>query len=97
MSNLKNEPAFPVSELDFNVDGLIVEEKNGLTKRQYFAAKAMQGYMANSAETEISSTYVLELLGLPKDTKYIFSEHYPAYVAKLSVLYADALLDALNK
>lgn len=97
MSNLKNEPVSPVSELDFNANGLIVEEKNGLTKRQYFAAKAMQGYMANSAETEIPCTYILDVLGLPKDTKYIFTEHYPAYVAKLSVLYADALLDALNK
>lgn len=89
-------PAFPVSELDFGIDGIIVEPKNGLTKREYFAIKAMQGFLANPSETEITSTYVLEKLGLPKETKYDFEKHYTKYVAKIAVSYADALIAELD-
>lgn len=53
MSN-KNESAFPT--VDYNVgtdnDGNVfvksVEAKGGLTKREYFAIKALQGLLANS-------------------------------------------------
>lgn len=39
-----NEPAFPCAAMD--KDGLIHQE--GLTKREWFAAMAMQGFLANS-------------------------------------------------
>ncbi len=61
-----------------------------------FAGLAMQGYLANPAEADITPTYVLEKLGFPKETKYVFEEHYPKYVANISVQYADALLQQLN-
>ena len=70
--------------------------KPGINLRQHFAAKAMQGYLANSFESEVPGSYVIDILGLPKDTKYEFVKHYPKYVAKLSVLLADALIAELN-
>jgi hypothetical protein len=38
-------PAFPVAELDG--DGEFLRQYTGLTMRDYFAAKAMQGMLAN--------------------------------------------------
>jgi hypothetical protein len=70
--------------------------ETGINLRQHFAAKAMQGFMSNPTEAEISSTYVIEFLGLDKETKYSFKDHYPKYVAKISVAYADALIAELN-
>jgi len=43
-----NDPAFPVSPADYSA-------KHGLTKREYFAAMAMQGICANSSLAERSS------------------------------------------
>lgn len=37
-----NDPAFPVSPADYSA-------KHGLTKREYFAAMAMQGLLANGS------------------------------------------------
>lgn len=37
-----NDPAFPVSPADYSA-------KHGLTKREYFAAMAMQGMLANGS------------------------------------------------
>ena len=47
----------------------------GLTKREYFAAVAMQGFLADTSGTLLN----------------------PEFVAKHSVAYADALINALNK
>lgn len=71
-------------------------ENAGLTKRELFATNAMKGFLANPSETEITSTYVLERLGLPKETKYDFEKHYTKYVAKIAVSYADSLIAELN-
>jgi hypothetical protein len=77
-------------------DGSSHVEEKGLTKREYFAAMAMQGFLANSSETDVSSAYVLQAIGLPKETKYSFDEHYPKYVSKIAAKYADALLKELE-
>jgi hypothetical protein len=46
MSNTKNTggPAFPQTEVDR--DGLAVTHQTGMTLRDYFAAKAMQGFIS---------------------------------------------------
>jgi len=80
-----------------NQDGTIQHDVYfGLTKREYFAIQAMQGQLSNASESDVPSTYVLEKLGLPKETKYSFEDHYPKYVAKISRMYADALLAELS-
>lgn len=68
----------------------------GLTKREYFSAKAMQGFMSNPTEAKTTTTHVFEILGLNKETKYSFKDHYFKYVAQISVSYADALIEQLN-
>ncbi len=68
----------------------------GLTKREYFSALSMQGILAGGDEGS-TITSILEALGLNKDTKYTYMEHYPAYIAKLSINYADELLKQLEK
>jgi len=74
-----------------NVDGI------GLTIRQHFAAMTMQGMLSNPSEFDVTTGSILELLGLPKDTKYDYNQHYFAYIAKKSVLQADALINELNQ
>ena len=68
----------------------------GLSKREYFAIQAMKGFLSNPSESEVSSTFVLEAIGLPKETKYSFDLHYTKYASQLSVKYADALLSELS-
>ena len=47
---LGQEPAFAMSnsELNFNKQGVVKDESNGMSKRFYAACAAMQGIMANS-------------------------------------------------
>lgn len=58
---------------------------DGLTKREYFAAMAMQGFLANSV-IAASLAEMHRAGGDPKDD-----------YAKLSIKMADALIAALNK
>jgi hypothetical protein len=44
---MKTEPNEPINTVHYVTKGR--EDKYGLTKREYFAAMAMQGMMANSA------------------------------------------------
>lgn len=44
-----NEPAFPVPIHDTPNHGLMPSDYPGMTKREYFAAMAMQGMLANEA------------------------------------------------
>jgi len=42
-------PAFPSDEKGFNYDGqYVVNAHPGMTLRDYFAAKALQGFLANN-------------------------------------------------
>jgi len=72
----------------------IIASNPPLTKREHFAAMAMQGHLSNSAESDISASYVRKELGIED---YDFKMHHPMYVAQLAVRYADALIDELNK
>ena len=69
-------------------------EQYGLTKREYFAAKAMQGELACMDSTYSKKDVVL-LLGI-KEEEYEWKTHYPLFLAKRAVQYADALLLELS-
>lgn len=58
--------------------------RNGLTKREYFAAMAMQGYIAGYSD--VSKAH----------STYIPSSDYEC-ISAYSVELADALINALNK
>ena len=68
--------------------------QEGLTKREYMASLAMQGFIAHSFHT--TEQNILDVLGLNEDTEYIHIVHYPRYVAHMSTAFADALLRQLE-
>lgn len=77
------ENAFPHIELD-TYSGKPCNQHFGLTKRELFAAMAMQGCMSNE-KMVIASMSALNT----KDTCMS--------IAKYAVLFADALINELNK
>lgn len=79
----QNKPAYPVHGIHENLE--------------HFAGLAMQGLLSNENDADTSATYVLAFLGLPENTNYQFSVHYPQYIAKMSTIYAEELLNQLNK
>lgn len=87
---MKNEPAFPKiktkqalkdSSSSGNAYGDVYSE-GGLTKREYFAAKAMQGILSNPAWAEGLSGNIP--MPVPQET------------ARLSIELADALIKQLE-
>ena len=58
-----------------------------LTAREYFAAMAMQGIVANEALTTATAQIEVRHKGWPM----------PKFTASLATDYADALIEALNK
>jgi len=84
----------PIQSFQDDLGGQVV---GGLTIRQHFAAMAMQGFLSDSTNSEITANTVLEDLALPKETEYDYMIHWMSYVAKRSVLHADALIAELNK
>jgi hypothetical protein len=53
MKTKKNESAFPIIAEDYIIDG-------GLTKREYFAAMALQGIIANKDGLDIKIERIVE-------------------------------------
>lgn len=49
---MKNEPAFPALPIARELNGELVYQSKGLTLRDYFAAKAMQGEMTQGIHEE---------------------------------------------
>ena len=47
-------PAFPTSRV--NINGEVVPDEDGMTLRDYFAAKAMQGFCASFANVATKDT-----------------------------------------
>lgn len=80
----KNQPAFP----NFLQEGLSANSHvdAGLTKREYFAAMAMQGIMSD----------VHVQLWMKTDPRYN-GENFAQLVAINSCEFADALLNQLNQ
>ena len=83
-----NESAFPeiFSEPNNDRDGVIdVYSSGGLTKREYFAAKAMQGL----SSIQVGPEFLKEI----RDTNLTLE----GVIAENAVRYADALLAELSK
>lgn len=91
-----NKPAYPISEEESDRIDARVNIYTGLTKREYVSAMAMQAELSRSSE-DVSIDFIFKKLGLPKETEFHFDIHYVRYVAKMSVIYADALLEELSK
>lgn len=79
---MKDEPAFPHPEHWHVDDQAIHKLKGGLTKREYFAAMAMQGFCANSF-------YVDNVQGHHKKMA--------VHIAEDAIMCADALIKELER
>ena len=91
----KHMPAHPV--VHQNDDGsLQYDVYKGLTKREKFAESAMAAILSNPTESDVSAKTVLQVLGIENES-YDFKKHYPSYIAKLAIAYADELLNQLSK
>ena len=77
MSETYNGPAFPVNELQQQTRDVCVQHF-GLTLRDYFAAKAMSGMLANAGNEDSGS----------------WQDAEPAVLANQAYGYADAMLKA---
>ena len=75
----KDSPSNPFNHLDY--DGVVDDQYKGLTKREYFAAIAMQGLLAGHYEYFKGNADVSG----------------PDEIAKYAVLNADSLIKELNK
>jgi hypothetical protein len=81
MKTERNDQAFPT----IAADGVDVYGDQGLTKREYFAAMAMQGIISNSLDT--ASEEYLDSSGF----------HHHQNIALVSVQISEALINALNQ
>lgn len=81
-----NEPAFPelTSVYDEGDDRQHIESRGGLTKREYFAAMAMQGMLANRSLVDAG-------------IKEVGAKEIPRLTAITAMKCADALLLALEQ
>jgi len=82
--NNADKPAYPVLDKIDNgtVGGMAIFTRDGLTKREYFAAMAMQAFITCNDRTENKS-----FVGITLDSEEI---------AGLSIVYADELLKQLD-
>ena len=92
----QDKPAFPISEETTDRLDARIEIYTGLTKREEFARSAMQGLLMEPNQGDISTKHVLKIIGISEDTEYDYLIHYPKYLAKFSIRYADELLNQLN-
>lgn len=86
--------AFPYNER--NDDGTHFFAHDGLNKREYFAGLAMQATISELADSSFSPSSVANELGVAPD-EYDWHVHWPQFVAKRALTYADALLAALDE
>lgn len=84
-----NDPAFPMQAGPLlEEDGItrpIHQEEYGLTKREYFAALAMQGLVSNSSNFEFFQLAKIKPGEVREET------------AKTAIQFADALIAELSK
>lgn len=79
--NIKSEPAFPCT--DHDSCGNTIKENRGLSIRDFFAAKAMQGIISGITKFRDDAPEII--INRPND------------VAQLAYLYADAMLEERAK
>jgi hypothetical protein len=82
-----NDTAFPVKRISGGNDGYLYER--GLTKREYFAAVSLQGFLS----TLVSDSQVKALAEQANNNKISTQ----VLIAKMSVAAADALIAALEQ
>lgn len=88
-----NEPAFSKAAFYDRTSGCYDRSQEGLTKREYFAAMAMQGMLAN----------INQSIGKPNVNEKSLEEslkrqnEFIEEVAAKSIQYSDALIKQLNK
>ena len=77
---MNNEPAFPALPITRDFNGEILYQAKGITIRDYFAAKAMQGMFANPDDSH--ENY---------DLSY---DNYVKEIARCAYKMADAMMEA---
>jgi len=85
---MKNEPAFPqhrVQKSNLDKDTIHYDLVGGLTKREYFAAAALQGMLSNGDLSDVFNE---------NNTP---AEEVPKLVAECSIEIADALIEKLEE
>ena len=95
-----NQPAFPEVNSEIikigGEDALNTVTNGGLTKREYFAAMAMQGFInTNMVREETMHSKIQRLLGL--DGWKVKNSYSYSNIVKSSVELADKLLAELEK
>lgn len=87
-----NEPIYPCKIRKYAQDF----EYSGITAKDHMMIEFTKAILSNPNDSETSKSYILQFLGITDDTKFEFSIHYPAYVAKMASLYADAVIKESN-
>lgn len=91
-----NEPINPTTErnwLNQNDTEMVTGVFGGLTKREYFAAMAMQGILSNNRFTENAKEMAIQKgIAITEDAKELLEPF-----TKLAVDCADILIEQLNK
>ena len=85
--SIANESAFPESYIHEGPDGPIVLGSGGLTKREYFAAKALEGLLG---DWKIMETF------LEVEAKMTTGVTLKEAMAKMALSHADALIAELE-
>lgn len=91
-----NQPIYPLSGSLIDKCGIGGLNPFGLTKREHFASLAMQGMLADPSQFDVPINFIMDYIGVPRSVIYSPEVHYPKYLAKRSVQYADALLAELD-
>jgi hypothetical protein len=64
--------------------------------RQEIIVQLAASLLANSYSQEVPEHYIKQVLGLGGNESYKSKLHYPIFIAKQAVMYADALLEELH-
>lgn len=88
---MKTNPNDPVTAVRSKLKGLDLDVHDGLTKRELFAAMAMQGFITSTFTN--TGGQAVGFTGVDGKTK----SATPEVIAQNSIKYADALITELNK
>jgi hypothetical protein len=86
-----NDPAFPLCNSHIEHIGTNWETANGMSLRDYFAAKAIPSLDTSAKEFGLST--ICSVIGVTSN-EYSDIEHWPIFVSVMAYRYADAMLKA---
>lgn len=96
-----NESAFSRPASDRSHHSTAIDETNGLTKREYFAAMALQGILASESDSHYTfPTYKRDENGkrlCDEDGDWVVDETSDEVIAERATIFSDLLIAALNK